>query len=74
MEVLELAYWKFDYDKIKITSLQNYKEKMQEFQNDLPDFLSTYLSSITPFIASPYLDRFLRFNSYKHLERVGEWL
>ncbi|WCR53706.1 MAG: hypothetical protein PG981_000728 [Wolbachia endosymbiont of Ctenocephalides orientis wCori] len=74
MDVSELAYWKLDYDKIKVTLIQNFKEKMQEFQNDLPDFLSTYLSNDTPFIASPYLDKFLRFNNYKQLERVGEWL
>jgi ATP-dependent helicase/nuclease subunit B len=73
-EVSELAYWKFDYDKIKITSLQSYRQKMIEFQNDLPSFLSIYLSDLTPFVASPYLDKFLRLNSYKHLERVGEWL
>lgn len=74
MEVSELAYWKFDYDKINIISLQDYRQKMQEFQDDLPGFLSIYLSDTTPFIASPYLDKFLRFNNYKHLERVGEWL
>ncbi len=73
-EVSELAYWKLDYDKIKVISLRDYRQKMQEFQNDLPDFLSNYLSNSTPFIASPYFDKFLRFNSYKQLERVGEWL
>ncbi|MDE5061779.1 PD-(D/E)XK nuclease family protein [Wolbachia endosymbiont of Drosophila tsacasi] len=70
-EVSELAYWKLDYDKIKVVSIQNYRYKMQELKNDLPGFLSNYLSNSTPFIASPY---FLRFNSYKQLERVGEWL
>ncbi|WP_353283693.1 PD-(D/E)XK nuclease family protein [Wolbachia endosymbiont (group A) of Pogonocherus hispidulus] len=70
-EVSELAYWKLDYDKIKVISIQNYRYKMQELKNDLPGFLSNYLSNSTPFIASPY---FLRFNSYKQLERVGEWL
>ncbi len=67
----ELAYWKLDYDKIKVISLRDYRQKMREFQNDLPDFLSNYLRDPIPFIASPY---FLRFNSYKQLERVGEWL
>nr|WP_218939318.1 PD-(D/E)XK nuclease family protein [Wolbachia endosymbiont of Atemnus politus] len=73
-EVSELAYWKLDYDKIKVISIQNYRYKMQELKNDLPDFLSNYLRNTTPFIASPYFDKFLRFNSYKQLERVGEWL
>ncbi|WP_250295755.1 PD-(D/E)XK nuclease family protein [Wolbachia endosymbiont of Oedothorax gibbosus] len=73
-EVSELAYWKLDYDKIKVIALKDYRQKMQEFQNDLPDFLSNYLRDTTPFIASPYFDKFLRFNSYKQLERVGEWL
>ncbi|MDR2831437.1 MAG: PD-(D/E)XK nuclease family protein [Rickettsiales bacterium] len=73
-EVSELAYWKLDYDKIKVISLKDYRQKMREFQNDLPDFLSNYLRDTTPFIASPYFDKFLRFNSYKQLERVGEWL
>ncbi|WP_447933030.1 WPE palindromic element domain-containing protein [Wolbachia endosymbiont of Dactylopius coccus] len=73
-EVSELAYWKLDYDKIKVISIQNYRYKMQELKNDLPGFLSNYLSDSTPFIASPYFDKFLRFNSYKQLERVGEWL
>ncbi|BEP31129.1 MAG: hypothetical protein WBIAU1_06070 [Wolbachia endosymbiont of Drosophila biauraria] len=73
-EVSELAYWKLDYDKIKVISIQNYRYKMQELKNDLPGFLSHYLSNSTPFIASPYFDKFLRFNSYKQLERVGEWL
>ncbi|QOD38295.1 PD-(D/E)XK nuclease family protein [Candidatus Wolbachia massiliensis] len=73
-EVSELAYWKLDYDKIKVSSIQNYRYKMQELKNDLPGFLSNYLSDSTPFIASPYFDKFLRFNSYKQLERVGEWL
>lgn len=73
-EVSELAYWKLDYDKIKVVSIQNYRYKMQELKNDLPGFLSNYLSNSTPFIASPYFDKFLRFNSYKQLERVGEWL
>ncbi|WP_264732570.1 WPE palindromic element domain-containing protein [Wolbachia endosymbiont (group A) of Sphaerophoria taeniata] len=73
-EVSELAYWKLDYDKIKVISIQNYRYKMQELKNDLPGFLSNYLSNSTPFIASPYFDKFLRFNSYKQLERVGEWL
>ncbi|MGL9718126.1 MAG: WPE palindromic element domain-containing protein [Wolbachia sp.] len=73
-EVSELAYWKLDYDKIKVISIQNYRYKMQELKNDLPGFLSNYLSNSTPFIASPYFDKFLRFNSYKHLERIGEWL
>ncbi|MGL9779321.1 MAG: PD-(D/E)XK nuclease family protein [Wolbachia sp.] len=70
-EVSELAYWKLDYDKIKVVSIQNYRYEMQELKNDLPGFLSNYLSNSTPFIASPY---FLRFNSYKQLERIGEWL
>ncbi|MDR0772799.1 MAG: PD-(D/E)XK nuclease family protein [Wolbachia pipientis] len=73
-EVSEIAYWKLDYDKIKVVSIQNYRYKMQELKNDLPGFLSNYLSNSTPFIASPYFDKFLRFNSYKQLERVGEWL
>ncbi|WP_374698826.1 WPE palindromic element domain-containing protein [Wolbachia endosymbiont (group B) of Limnophora tigrina] len=73
-EVSELAYWKLDYDKIKVVSIQNYRYKIQELKNDLPGFLSNYLSNSTPFIASPYFDKFLRFNSYKQLERVGEWL
>ncbi|MDE5056426.1 PD-(D/E)XK nuclease family protein [Wolbachia endosymbiont of Drosophila bicornuta] len=73
-EVSELAYWKLDYDKIKVISIQNYRYKMQELKNDLPGFLSNYLSNSTPFIPSPYFDKFLRFNSYKQLERVGEWL
>ncbi|MGL9758080.1 MAG: WPE palindromic element domain-containing protein [Wolbachia sp.] len=73
-EVSELAYWKLDYDKIKVISIQNHRYKMHEFQNDLPDFLSNYLRDTTPFIASPYFDKFLRFNSYKQLERVREWL
>lgn len=73
-KVSELAYWKFDYDQISITSLQGYREKMQEFQDVLPIFLSNYLNENTPFIASPYLDKFLRFNSYAHLERIKEWL
>ncbi|MDM8334921.1 PD-(D/E)XK nuclease family protein [Wolbachia pipientis] len=73
-EVSELAYWKFDYDKMKVIPLKDYRQKMHEFQNDLPDFLSSYLKDTTPFIASPYLNKFLRFNSYKQLERVGEWL
>ncbi|WP_264338782.1 WPE palindromic element domain-containing protein [Wolbachia endosymbiont (group A) of Cheilosia soror] len=73
-EVSELSYWKLDYDKIKVISIQNYRYKMQELKNDLPGFLSNYLSDSTPFIASPYFDKFLRFNSYKQLERVGEWL
>ncbi|AAW70861.1 RecB exonuclease [Wolbachia endosymbiont strain TRS of Brugia malayi] len=73
-EVSELAYWKLDYDKIKVISLKNYRQKVQEFQSDLPDFLSNYLKNTTPFIASPYFDKFLRFNSYKQLERIGEWL
>ncbi|WCR58074.1 PD-(D/E)XK nuclease family protein [Wolbachia endosymbiont of Ctenocephalides felis wCfeJ] len=73
-EVAELAYWKLDYDKIKVVALKDYRQKMQEFQNDLPGFLSNYLSNSTPFIASPYFAKFLRFNSYKQLERVGEWL
>ncbi len=73
-EVSELAYWKLDYDKIKVVSIQNYRYKMQELKNDLPGFLSDYLSNSTPFIASPYFDKFLRFNSYKQLERIEEWL
>ncbi|WCR59938.1 MAG: hypothetical protein PG978_001390 [Wolbachia endosymbiont of Ctenocephalides felis wCfeF] len=73
-EVSELAYWKLDYDKIKIIALKDYRQKMQEFQDNLPKFLSSYLRETTPFIASPYFDKFLRFNSYKQLERVGEWL
>ncbi|NUX01420.1 recombinase RecB [Wolbachia endosymbiont of Madathamugadia hiepei] len=73
-EVSELAYWKLDYDKIKVIALKDYRQKMQEFQDNLPDFLSSYLREATPFIASPYFDKFLRFNSYKQLERVGEWL
>ncbi|MDR2609644.1 MAG: PD-(D/E)XK nuclease family protein, partial [Rickettsiales bacterium] len=73
-EVSELAYWKLDYDKIKVIALEDYRQKMQEFQDNLPDFLSNYLRESTPFIASPYFDKFLRFNSYKQLERVGEWL
>ncbi|WP_175837637.1 PD-(D/E)XK nuclease family protein [Wolbachia endosymbiont of Litomosoides sigmodontis] len=73
-EVSELAYWKLDYDKIKVIFLKGYRQKMQEFQNDLPDFLSHYLKNTVPFIASPYFDKFLRFNNYKQLERVGEWL
>ncbi|WP_341817282.1 WPE palindromic element domain-containing protein [Wolbachia endosymbiont (group A) of Agelastica alni] len=73
-EVSELAYWKLDYDKIKVVSIQNYRYKMQELKNDLPGFLSNYLRDTIPFIASPYFDKFLRFNSYKQLERVGEWL
>ncbi|OAB82343.1 recombinase RecB [Wolbachia endosymbiont of Laodelphax striatellus] len=73
-EVSELAYWKLDYDKIKVIALKNYRQKMHEFQNILPDFLSHYLRDTTPFIASPYFDKFLRFNSYKQLERIGEWL
>ncbi|QKX02386.1 PD-(D/E)XK nuclease family protein [Wolbachia endosymbiont of Dirofilaria (Dirofilaria) immitis] len=73
-EVSELAYWKFDYDKIKVTTLKNYRLKMQEFQDNLPSFLSNYLRETTPFIASPYFDKFLRFNSYKQLERIEEWL
>ncbi|MGL9725765.1 MAG: RecB family exonuclease [Wolbachia sp.] len=73
-EVLELAYWKLDYDRIKVIALKDYKQKIEEFQNDLPDFLSNYLRDMTPFIASPYFDKLLRFNSYKQLERVGEWL
>ncbi|WP_174855531.1 PD-(D/E)XK nuclease family protein [Wolbachia endosymbiont of Ctenocephalides felis wCfeT] len=72
-QISELAYWKLDYDKIKVVSLQNYREKMQEFQNDLPDFLSNYLKDTTPFVASPYFDKFMRFNSYKQLERMGKW-
>lgn len=73
-KVLELAYWKFNYDQVSITSLQGYREKMQEFQDVLPIFLSNYLNENTPFIASPYLDKFLRFNNYAHLERIKEWL
>jgi ATP-dependent helicase/nuclease subunit B len=73
-EVSELAYWKLDYDKIKVIALKDYRQKMQEFQDNLPNFLSNYLRETTPFIASPYFDKFLRFNSYKQLERVGEWL
>ncbi|WP_175938664.1 PD-(D/E)XK nuclease family protein [Wolbachia endosymbiont of Litomosoides brasiliensis] len=73
-EVSELAYWKLDYDKIKVIFLKGYRQKMQEFQSYLPDFLSHYLKNTVPFIASPYFDKFLRFNSYKQLERVGEWL
>ena len=73
-EVTELAYWKLDYDQIKVTLIDNFRKKMQEFQDDLPSFLFNYLKDTTPFIASPYFDRFLRFNSYKQLERVGEWL
>ncbi|MCM1001076.1 MAG: PD-(D/E)XK nuclease family protein [Wolbachia endosymbiont of Melophagus ovinus] len=73
-EVSELAYWKLDYDKVKVIALKNYRQKMQEFQDNLPNFLSNYLRGTTPFIASPYFDKFLRFNSYKQLERVGEWL
>nr|WP_255586163.1 PD-(D/E)XK nuclease family protein [Wolbachia endosymbiont of Tribolium confusum] len=73
-EVSELAYWKLDYDKIKVIALKDYRQKMHEFQNILPDFLSNYLRDTTPFIASPYFDKFLRFNSYKQLERIGEWL
>ena len=73
-EVSELAYWKLDYDKIKIIALKDYRQKMQEFQDNLLNFLSNYLRETTPFIASPYFDKFLRFNSYKQLERVEEWL
>ncbi|MCA4775385.1 PD-(D/E)XK nuclease family protein [Wolbachia endosymbiont of Mansonella ozzardi] len=73
-EVSELAYWKLDYDKIKVIVLKDHRQKMQEFQDNLPNFLSNYLREATPFIASPYFDKFLRFNSYKQLERVGEWL
>ncbi|WP_264375416.1 MULTISPECIES: PD-(D/E)XK nuclease family protein [unclassified Wolbachia] len=73
-EVSELAYWKLDYDKIKVIALKDYRQKMHEFQNILPDFLSNYLRDTTPFIASPYFDKFLRFNIYKQLERIGEWL
>ncbi|CAH2210617.1 jg7793 [Pararge aegeria aegeria] len=73
-EVSELAYWKLDYDKIKVVALKDYRQKMHEFQNILPDFLSNYLRDTTPFIASPYFDKFLRFNIYKQLERIGEWL
>ncbi|WP_419214987.1 PD-(D/E)XK nuclease family protein [Wolbachia endosymbiont of Rhagoletis cingulata] len=73
-EVSELAYWKLDYDKIKVIALKDYRQKMHEFHNILPDFLSNYLRDTTPFIASPYFDKFLRFNSYKQLERIGEWL
>ncbi|WP_353287919.1 WPE palindromic element domain-containing protein [Wolbachia endosymbiont (group B) of Gerris lacustris] len=73
-EVSELAYWKLDYNKIKVVALKDYRQKMHEFQNILPDFLSNYLRDTTPFIASPYFDKFLRFNSYKQLERIGEWL
>ncbi|MGL9762020.1 MAG: PD-(D/E)XK nuclease family protein [Wolbachia sp.] len=73
-EVSELAYWKLDYDKIKVIALKDYRQKMQEFQDNLPNFLSNYFREATPFIASPYFDKFLRFNSYKQLERLGEWL
>ena len=73
-EVSELAYWKFDYDQVIITSLKDYREKIQEFQNILPIFLLNYLNENTPFIASPYLDKFLRFNNYAHLERIKEWM
>ncbi|MDD9331563.1 MAG: PD-(D/E)XK nuclease family protein [Wolbachia sp.] len=73
-QVSELAYWKLDYDQIKVISLRSYREKMQEFQDFLPIFLSNYLNKEIPFTASPYLDKFLRINIYKHLERVGEWL
>lgn len=73
-EVSELAYWKIDYDRIKVVALKDYKRKIEEFQNDLPGFLSNYLKDMTPFVASPYFDKFLKFNSYKQLERVGEWL
>ncbi|MCA4774339.1 PD-(D/E)XK nuclease family protein [Wolbachia endosymbiont of Mansonella perstans] len=73
-EVSELTYWKLDYDKIKVVALKDHRQKMQEFQDNLPSFLSNYLREATPFIASPYFDKFLRFNSYKQLERVGEWL
>ncbi|MGL9733030.1 MAG: PD-(D/E)XK nuclease family protein [Wolbachia sp.] len=73
-EVSELAYWKLDYDKIKVITLKKYRQKMQEFQDNLPNFLSNYLKETTLFIASPYFDKFLRFNSYKQLERLGEWL
>ncbi len=72
-EISELAYWKLDYDKIKIIRLKDYRLKMQEFQDNLPGFLSSYLRESTPFIASPYFDKFLRFNNYKQLERVEEW-
>ncbi|MBV0899452.1 MAG: PD-(D/E)XK nuclease family protein [Wolbachia endosymbiont of Fragariocoptes setiger] len=72
-EVTELAYWKFDYDQIKITSLKDYKETIIEFQNTLPIFLFDYLNENTPFTASPYLNKFLRFNGYTHLERIKEW-
>ncbi|RDD35532.1 ATP-dependent helicase/nuclease subunit B [Wolbachia endosymbiont of Cylisticus convexus] len=73
-EVSELAYWKLDYDKIKVIALKDYRQKMHEFQNILPNFLSNYLRDTTPFIASPYFNKFLRFNSYKQLERIEEWL
>ncbi|QKX01800.1 recombinase RecB [Wolbachia endosymbiont of Cruorifilaria tuberocauda] len=72
--VSELAYWKIDYDKVKVIALKDFRLRMQEFQDNLPHFLSNYLKETTPFIASPYLDKFLRFNSYKQLERIGEWL
>ncbi|MGL9681626.1 MAG: PD-(D/E)XK nuclease family protein [Wolbachia sp.] len=73
-EVSELAYWKLDYDKIKVIALKDYVQKMQEFQDNLPKFISNYLKEATPFIASPYFDKFLKFNSYKQLERLDEWL
>ncbi|OEY86495.1 hypothetical protein BIY23_03655 [Wolbachia pipientis] len=73
-KISELAYWKCDYDQAKIVPLIGYREKMQEFQDILPQFLSHYLSADTPFTASPYLDKFLRFNDYTHLERIKEWL
>ncbi len=38
---------------------------MQEFQNDPPGFLSSYLSNTTPFSFSIFAEQ---------LERVGKWL
>ncbi|MCV3769233.1 MAG: PD-(D/E)XK nuclease family protein, partial [Wolbachia pipientis] len=73
-EVSELVYWKLDYDKITVITLKDFKLKMQEFKKNLPSFLFNYLKEIIPFTASPYFNRFLRFNNYKQLERIEEWL
>ncbi|MDG7056416.1 MAG: PD-(D/E)XK nuclease family protein [Wolbachia endosymbiont of Meromenopon meropis] len=73
-EVTGLSYWKLDYDKVKVVSLKYCKQQINEFQEKLSIFLFNYLKETTPFIASPYFDKFFKFDSYKQLERVWEWM
>ncbi|WP_333023272.1 PD-(D/E)XK nuclease family protein [Wolbachia endosymbiont of Pentidionis agamae] len=73
-EILDLEYWKFDYGQINIVQIKFCEKEIQKLKDNLSEIVLHYLNESTPFTVSPNLEKFLKFNDYKHLERIEEWL